>query len=67
MNYYGVASKILYNNQGELNNYIPYVDLESMKQKYSTKLEDIKTKLQKFNNQEDVLFLELNKYKNKDN
>ena len=67
MNYYGVASKILYNNQGELNNYIPYVDLESMKQKYSTKLEDIKTKLQKFNNQEDVLVLELNKYKNKDN
>ncbi len=64
MSYFNIVSQILNNTQIELNNNMPYINLEGMKQKYIEKLGDLKNKLKKFNNQEDDILSELKKYNN---
>ena len=64
MLYYDTVSQILNNTQIELNNNLPYINLEGMKQKYIERLGDLKNKLKKFNIQEDDIVSELKKYNN---
>ena len=62
--YYETVSQILNNTQIELNNNLPYINLEAMKQKYIERLGDLKNKLKKFNIQEDDIVSELKRYNN---